>query len=155
MTRLIGSFLGIVLLAGFLSDSARTQNLAQTNQPERIRVEQREAYIPDLLMLDWIDLYPQKTVVQFRFLREFCQAALNMPSEPESFRLVAPEKALTVELIDAEGVLRPGAKDVCGRDGDTFRVTFPAIPRDVTFVNIHEGAGGRVGAWSWFKIRVR
>ena len=129
--------------------------LALAQAGVRVPVNQRETFIPDLLLLEWIELRPDATVVQFRFLRAFGGAALAAPNQPDAMRIRNARGNEEFKLIGGDGVLRPGAEDVEGRPGDTFRVIFPALPGTITNINVTEGPGGQVGLWTWYDIKIR
>ncbi len=138
-------------------DCAHGQQLVQAKQGKQVNVRKAETYIPDLMQIDWIKLENDRTVVQFQFLRKFCGAAAQAPGHANAFRIVDARKSegpsFTVQ--STEGILKTFGERQCGTKGDTFRLTFPALPREVTHINVLEGAGGRQGLWSWYNIRIR
>lgn len=152
-TFLLVSAIGL-LLAGSLAPILDA--VAQSSK--RISVRKAETYIPDLMELEAIELRQDSTIAEFRFLRSFCGAALQLPGTPSAFRLTDARPkgtAFSMELRSATGVLTPGKQGVCGKAGDRFAVVFGPLPANITHVNITEGLGGKQGDWSWYNIKVR
>lgn len=146
------SFRALLCLVLLFCAATTRASLAQ-----EIPVKRAETFIPDLMQIHWIRLSPGETVIQFQFLRKHCGANLNPPESQGAFRIWDAHNRQRPPFVvqKTEGVFPTWGPAPCGKAGDTFRLTFAPLPRDVSHINVLEGAGGFAGTWSWYNIRIR